>query len=44
VVFDLPAFRNGVASANRGHVNNSAGTVTIPAGTHSVTVHLKHTP
>jgi hypothetical protein len=44
VVFDLPAFRNGIASANRGHIDNAAGTVTIPAGTHRVTVHLKHTP
>jgi hypothetical protein len=33
-----------VASANRGHVDEKAGTVTIPAGTHSVTVHLKTAP
>jgi hypothetical protein len=44
VVFDLPAFRNGIASASAGHVSNAAGTVTISRGTRTVTVHLKRRP
>jgi hypothetical protein len=44
VVFDLPTFRHDIASADHGHVNRKAGTVTIPAGTSTVTVHLEHRP
>jgi hypothetical protein len=40
VVFDLPAFAGNIARASVGTVNHSAGTVTIPAAAHSVTVTL----
>ena len=40
VIFDLPSFVGNIAAASTGRVNDSAGTVTIPAGTHSVTVTL----
>jgi hypothetical protein len=42
VVFELPAFVNNIAGASTGQVNQAAGTVTIPAGTQSVTVQLRH--
>ena len=44
VVFDLPVFRHDIASASAGHVDNSAGTVTLTRSTRHVTVHLKHRP
>jgi hypothetical protein len=44
VVFELPAFRNGIASTSAGKVDQKAGTVTISAATHTVTAHLKHKP
>jgi hypothetical protein len=40
VIFDLPAFVGNIAHASAGTVSNSAGTVTIPAATHTVTVTL----
>ncbi|HLH99301.1 MAG TPA: hypothetical protein VKV06_00840, partial [Acidimicrobiales bacterium] len=43
VVFDLPAFVDNIARSSTGTVNERAGTVTVPAGTGSVTVTLKHT-
>jgi hypothetical protein len=44
VIFDLPAFAGNIAAASAGTVNKSAGTVTIPASTRSVTVTLDRTP
>ena len=44
VVFDLPAFAGNIASASAGKVSKGAGTVTVPAGTHSVTVTLTKAP
>lgn len=44
VVFELPAFVNNIASASTGTINESAGSVTIPASTHSVTVTFAHAP
>ena len=44
VVFELPAFVNNIASASTGTISESAGSVTIPASTHSVTVTLAHAP
>ena len=44
VIFDLPAFVGNIAAASAGTVSNSAGTVTIPASTHSVTVTLDRAP
>ena len=44
VVFELPAFRHGIASASTGHVDDRAGTVTVSASTHTVRVHLTHRP
>ena len=44
VVFDLPAFVNNIASASTGTINESAGSVTIPASTHSVAVTLTQAP
>jgi len=44
VSFELPAFVNNIASASAGAVDNGAGTVTVPATTHSVTVTLAHAP
>jgi hypothetical protein len=40
VIFDLPAFVGNIAGASAGTVSNSAGTVTIPAATRTVTVTL----
>ena len=40
VVFDLPSFVGNIAGASAGKVSDPAGTVTIPAGVHSVTVTL----
>jgi hypothetical protein len=42
VIFELPAFVNDIASVSAGAVSEAAGTVTIPAGTRSVTVTLTH--
>ena len=44
VVFELPAFVHNIASASTGTISESAGSVTIPASTHSVTVTLAHAP
>jgi hypothetical protein len=44
VIFELPAFVNNIASASTGTISEAAGSVTIPAGTHSVTVTLTHAP
>jgi hypothetical protein len=44
VVFELPAFVNNIASASTGTISESAGSVTIPASAHSVTVTLAHAP
>jgi hypothetical protein len=44
VIFDLPAFAGNIAGASAGTVNDSAGTVTIPASTHVVTVTLDRAP
>ena len=42
VLFELPAFVNNIAHASAGTVSESAGTVTLPATTRSVTVQLTH--
>ncbi len=42
VLFQLPAFVNNIASASAGTVNERTGTVTLPATSHTVTVHLTH--
>ena len=44
VLFELPAFVGDIASASAGTVDDQAGTVTLPAGTRSVTVELGHQP
>ena len=44
VAFELPAFVNDIAKASAGTVNEGTGTVTVPAGTRSVTVVLAHAP
>ncbi|BCJ36621.1 hypothetical protein Athai_41240 [Actinocatenispora thailandica] len=41
VLFQLPAFAGNVAATTAGHAD-SAGTVTLPAGTRHVTVTLRH--
>ena len=42
VLFELPAFVNNIAHASSGTVSESAGSVTLPATSSSVTVQLKH--
>ena len=42
VLFELPAFVNNIAHASSGTVSESAGSVTLPAASSSVTVQLKH--
>ena len=44
VAFELPAFVNDIATASAGTVDKGTGTVTVPAGTRSVTVVLAHAP
>ncbi len=44
VVFELPAFVHNIASASTGTISEPAGSVTIPASTHSVTVTLAQAP
>ena len=44
VAFELPAFVNNIATASAGTVDQGTGTVTVPAGTRSVTVVLAHAP
>ena len=44
VIFELPAFVNGIASTSTGTISEAAGSVTVPASTHSVTVTLTHAP
>jgi hypothetical protein len=44
VIFDLPAFVGNIAATSAGTVSNPAGTVTIPASAHSVTVTLNRAP
>ncbi len=41
VLFELPAFVNAVASTSAGTVDEADGTVTLPPGTATVTVHLR---
>jgi len=42
VLFQLPAFVGNIAGASTGTVSERTGTVTLPPGTHAVTVRLKH--
>jgi hypothetical protein len=44
VLFQLPSFVANVASASTGHVDQSAGSVTVPPGTSRVTVTMRRTP
>jgi hypothetical protein len=44
VLFELPAFVNDVASTSSGSIDQQTGTVTLNAGTTSVTVKLVHAP
>jgi len=44
VAFELPAFVNNIATASAGTVDQGTGTVTVAAGTRSVTVVLAHAP
>ena len=44
MAFELPAFVNNIATASAGTVDQGTGTVTVPAGTRSVTVVLAHAP
>jgi hypothetical protein len=44
VLFQLPGFVTNIASASAGHVDQSIGSVTVPPGTHRVTVELRRTP
>jgi hypothetical protein len=44
VTFELPAFVSNIAATSAGTVDNGAGTVTVPATTHSVTVVMAHAP
>jgi hypothetical protein len=41
VVFNLPRFKNNIASASAGVINDSLGTVTAPARTKTLTVYFK---
>ncbi len=40
IVFNLPIFKNNIVSSSAGQIDNAAGTVTLPAGTTSVTVNF----
>lgn len=40
ILFNLPIFKNNIASSSAGTVDNASGTVILPAGTASVTVEL----
>jgi hypothetical protein len=42
VIFELPAFVNNIARTSAGTVDEGAGAVTVPAGTHTLTVVLSH--
>ena len=42
VLFQLPAFVNNIAHASAGTVNETTGTVTLPATANTVTVQLSH--
>jgi hypothetical protein len=42
VLLQLPAFVANIASASTGSINETSGTVTIPAATRTVTVQLRH--
>jgi len=42
VTFELPAFVNNIARTSAGTVDEGAGAVTVPAGTHTLTVVLSH--
>ena len=44
VAFELPAFVDNIAAASSGAIDQAAGSVTVPAGTGSVTVALRHPP
>ncbi len=44
LIFELPAFVNNIASATRGSVDETAGSVRVPAGTASVRVRLQALP
>ena len=44
VLFQLPSFVANIASSSTGHVDQSAGSVAVPAGAHRVTVTLRRTP
>jgi hypothetical protein len=44
VLFQLPSFVANIASASTGRVDESAGSVTVPAGTHRVTVEMQRRP
>jgi hypothetical protein len=44
VLFQLPAFLSGIASASTGQVERASGTVRVGAGVRSVTVVLAHRP
>jgi hypothetical protein len=42
ILFQLPAFVNNIASAGAGSVDESSGTVTLPASARTVTVTMDH--
>jgi hypothetical protein len=44
VLLQLPAFLGDLSSASAGHIDAASGTLSIPRGTRSVTVHLARAP
>jgi hypothetical protein len=44
ILFQIPSFVNNIASSSTGHVEQAGGSVSIPAGTHRVTVELREPP
>jgi hypothetical protein len=44
VLFQVPSFIRNIASTSAGHVDQAAGSVTVPPGTHRVTVEMRNPP
>jgi hypothetical protein len=44
VLFQVPSFIRNIASTSTGHVDQAEGSVTLPPGTHRVTVEIRTSP
>jgi hypothetical protein len=44
VMFQVPSFIRNIASKSTGHVDQAGGSVTLPPGTHRVTVEMRTSP